>query len=119
MRIELAAAALLIFGTACATSSRPKAIDLDDGTIQIRVDNRNFNDARIIAVTRGGERRLGIVQGKTERDLTLPWETWGTIALRVQMLAGDTFTTPELETGPGELLELTIGVNVRGTTIRR
>jgi hypothetical protein len=119
MRLGTASIALLLFTGACAAAGSPKAIDIEAETIQVRVDNRNFNDARIIAVTDGGERRLGIVPGKTERNLTLPWQRWGMIRLRVQLLAGGTFTTVGLETGPGEFLELTIGANLNGTTIRR
>ena len=74
----------------------------------MEVDNRNFYDATIYVLTGAGERRLGIVQGKTERTFVTRLDGPDSVRFRVRMLAGGSFTTESMTAVPGEILVLII-----------
>lgn len=100
--------------TACAS---PGASPFDDGvepgTIHVEVDNQNFYDATVYVLSGAGERRLGIVRGKSEKTLVARLFVPGNVRLRVRMLAGASFTTEVMNAGPGETLLLIIPANLR------
>ena len=77
-------------------------------TVQVEVDNQNFNDATIYVLTGSGEQRLGIVRGKSVKTFVArlmgPYE----VRLRVRLLAGGSFTTEAMHASPGETLLLIV-----------
>ncbi|MFV2007333.1 MAG: hypothetical protein ACC667_07795 [Longimicrobiales bacterium] len=99
--------------TACAS---PGAGPFDDGvepgTIHVEVDNHNFYDATVYVITGAGERRLGIVRGKSEKTYVARLLAPGEVRLRVRMLAGGSFTTDPMNTIPGETIQLIIPAGV-------
>lgn len=121
MTCRMVAVALLLGAAGCGGTYGPAPFPVEgESTIlQIMVDNRNFNDANIIFLSDRGEKRLGVVDGKSERTFSLPWPRPDLIRLRVRLLAGGTFTTSGLEANPGELLVLEIRSNLRAATFRR
>lgn len=121
MNHRIAAVALLMGAAGCggAPGSAPFPGAGESTILQVMVDNRNFNDANIVFLSDRGEKRLGVVDGKSERTFSLPWPRPDLIRLRVRLLAGGTFTTSSLEANPGELLVLEIRSNLRASTFRR
>ena len=87
-------------------------------SIQINVENNNFNDATIRAVSRS-ERRLGVVSGNSRESFTLPWPTVDDLRIRIDILAGDRFTTNRVSVGPGDRVFLTIQNPVYRSLLRR
>ena len=108
--IVILTVSLALWVTACASSS---ATPFDQGgvslgTIQVEVDNQNFNDATVYLQSGSGEQRLGIVRGKSVKTFVArlmgPYE----VRLRVRLLAGGSFTTEAMHAAPGETLLLIV-----------
>ncbi len=86
--------------------------------IQINVMNNNFNEATVRAVART-ERRLGVVQGNGRESFTLAWPTVDDLRIRIDILAGDRFTTNRISVGPGDTVYLTIARPLYRSMLRR
>jgi len=111
-------AALIALGClACAACASPGASPFDagvaPGTIHVEVDNQNFYQATVYVVSSAGERRLGSLSGVSQKTFVARLVVPGDVRLRVRMLAGETFTTEPLQTGPGETLLLIIPTSLR------
>jgi hypothetical protein len=98
----------------CATAG--KAVDADPfkeapkgrQEIRIAVENLNFNDARLFALSLGKRQRLGIVAGKRSAVFTIPWPGPEPLRIEIDLLAGPKCTTRMIETDPGDTLDLII-----------
>ena len=86
--------------------------------IRINVVNNNFNEATVRAVART-ERRLGVVQGNSRQSFTLAWPTVDDLRIRIDVLAGDRFTTNRISVGPGDAVYLTITNPLYRSLLRR
>ncbi len=86
--------------------------------ITIEVENHNFNDATLRAVARM-ERRLGVVTGNGKQTFTIPWPTVNDLQIRIDVLAGDRFTTNRVSVSPGESVFLTIQNPLYRSLLRR
>ncbi len=109
VRLALLLAAV-VTATGCAglrTAPNPFEEGADDRVITIMVENHNFNDATLRAVGRT-ERRLGVVTGNGQHTFTIPWSTVDDLRIRIDILAGDRFTTNRVPVSPGESVLLTI-----------
>lgn len=103
--------------------SRSLTNPFDAGTataqsIRINVENNNFNEATVRAVSRT-ERRLGVVPGNGKESFTINWQTVDDLRIRIDILAGDRFTTNRVSVGPGETVHLTIQNPVYRSLLRR
>ena len=102
----------LALGSAACASSGPNPFDdAETGasrTVMVEVQNQNFYDATIYAITGAGERRLGIVAGNARRTFTARLVGPGDVRLRVRLLGGGSFTTQPMPASPGETLVLII-----------
>ena len=87
-------------------------------SIRINVVNNNFNEATVRAVART-ERRLGVVQGNGRESFTLAWPTVDDLRIRIDILAGDRFTTNRVSVGPGDQVHLTIARPLYRSMLRR
>ncbi len=87
-------------------------------SIRINVENNNFNEATLRAVARG-ERRLGVVQGNSRESFDLNWPAVDDLRIRIDILAGDDFTTNRVSVGPGETVHLTIQNPLYRSLLRR
>ena len=118
-RWTVLSAALLVAG---CTSSRelPSPFESGGGSGGIRVTalNNNFNEATVRAIYRG-ERRLGIVPGNGRASFSLPWPATDDLRIRIDILAGDRFTTNRVSVSPGETVFLTIENPVYRSLLRR
>ncbi len=86
-----------------------------EGSIHVRVDNRNFNDATIHAI-RGGERiRLGQVTGKSESTFKLKWNFSLPLAFYVDLIGGTGCNVREISVDPGDRVWVNIPVQIGAT----
>ena len=107
-----AAASTFLAAAGCAstgTASSPfsDAAPADD-QIRIEVRNLNWNEARLYAVSTGRRIRLGTVGGNQDAVYTLDWDFSLPLALEIQLVAGASCTTRQMQVDPGDLLELQI-----------
>ena len=86
--------------------------------ITIEVENHNFNEATLRAVSRT-ERRLGVVTGNGKGTFTIPWMTVDDLRIRIDLLAGDLHTTNRVTVGPGDSVHLTIQNPLRRSLLTR
>ncbi|MDH5589647.1 MAG: hypothetical protein OEZ65_10160 [Gemmatimonadota bacterium] len=98
--------AVLVWG--CATVGKNPFSGSGSGPTEIRiyVENRNFNDVRIYALATGGPRPLGVVGGNTRGEFRMEWTRLDEIRMRMEFLAGRTFTSNAVNVSPGDRLEL-------------
>jgi len=84
-------------------------------SVEIRVMNLNFNDARLWLIVRGGQRQLlGTVTGKGNDSFTVPWRLSAPAAIEIDLLSGGRCTSEELMLDPGDLLDFQIPVAFDG-----
>ena len=119
--VLLAATVVALAG--CAGASREVSDPFEGGAvasraIQINVVNNNFNEATIRSVGRT-ERRLGIVSGNGRETFTLVWPTVDNLRIRIDILAGDAFTTNVVTVGPGDSVHLTVANPLHRSLLRR
>ncbi len=88
------------------------------GLIRIDVVNDNFNEATVRAVART-ERRLGVVPGNGRESFTLPWPVVDDLRVRIDVLAGDRFTTNRVSVAPGDRVHLTVARPLYRSLLRR
>ena len=115
--------ALLAATSGCGAGGREVSNPFEGGgqtaqSIRINVENNNFNEATVRAVARS-ERRLGIVSGNSRESFTLNWPTVDDLRIRIDILAGDRYTTNRVSVGPGETVYLTIQNPVYRSLLRR
>lgn len=94
------------------------AAEPDD--LRVRVENLNFNEARIWLVVRGGERRsLGRVAGKSDAEFVVRWELSRPASIEIDLVAGGRCSTEELQLAPGDAIDLQIPSRFRTGTCSR
>lgn len=74
-----------------------------EGDITLRVENENFNDARLYARWNGERRRLGTVNGLSSGEFTIPARI-GSLRLEVDFIGGRGFVSGAMSVGPGDNL---------------
>ncbi len=84
------------------------AVEVLDAT-HVVIDNDNFLDMRIYAVSGGRRHQLGTVTGFTQETFVLPsWVLVANAPLRLVALpvgTGRTYSSPEVTVDPGDLVE--------------
>ena len=77
-------------------------------TLDVTVENQNFNDATITALWEGGSReRLGSVTGLTTQTFTVEPRS-SAVRFEVDFLAGADFVGDLIAANPGDHIELTL-----------
>ena len=107
--------ATLVVIAACATRGRlvererPFTSEpVAEETIRIHVQNDNFLDARIYAVGLGKRYLLGVVTGKQQVVLAIPWDFIGPLRIEIDLLTGPKCTTRIIVADPGDEFDLRI-----------
>jgi hypothetical protein len=77
-------------------------------SIELRVDNQNFNDVRLYLQTVRGRQMVGTVGGNARRTFEVDWRALDDLTVRMEFLAGDDYETNRIDVSPGDRLELTI-----------
>jgi len=78
------------------------------GQIELRVENLNFNDATLHAVSDGSRVRLGRVTGKSQATFQVDWPFVRDLRVEISLLASSDYTTRRLTVSPGESIRLLI-----------
>ena len=83
-------------------------VDKFGSVVRLTVQNNSFNDATIYAEWSSvGQRRIGIVTGKTSETLVFDWES-PRLRIEAKFMAGQGFTTDEMGVWQGDHLNLVI-----------
>ena len=107
--VRMAALILLVWITGCSgVRGRDPFTGTTKAMIFIEVDNRNFNQATIWMLSRSGQRRLGVVNGRGNKTFEVEWEGSDDLRLRVRVLGGQGFTTGRQLPIPGDHIQLYI-----------
>ena len=108
--------------SACAGTAQPANPFESRGSgaesVRVSVINNNFNEATLRALYRT-ERRLGVVSGNARQSFDLPWPAVNDLRIRIDILAGDSFTTNQVSVSPGETVFLTIERPLHRSWLRR
>ncbi len=76
--------------------------------LTLHVENQNFYDATLYAVSRGGDRqRLGVVGGNNQATFTFRWLR-DELRVVISLLAGGSTATEPILVSPGDSLNLII-----------
>ncbi len=115
MRKTLTSLAALVVIAGCGAPGRvveragPFTRDaVAEGTIRVHVQNDNFMDARLYAVGLSSRQHLGIVVGKQQAVLEIPWDFSMPLRIEIDLLAGPKCTTRTIDADPGDILDLRI-----------
>ncbi len=107
--------AALVLIAACVTPGRLVEREqpftrepVEEETIRIRVQNDNFMDARLHALSLSGRHLLGVVTGKQQAVLAIPWDFSGPLRIEIDLLAGPKCTTRPIDADPGDTFDLRI-----------
>jgi hypothetical protein len=113
-RLLAATVGVLLFASACVGRlGRPRdpfagGTPNAAGTIQVEVENINFNDASVFVVRLGDNIRLGDVRGKGEGSFEVPWNPGLPLRLRVNLVGGRGCITPEISVDTGDRIWIRI-----------
>lgn len=118
VRTSLLAALVVVAG--CGGRHVPSPFDPQGAsTLQITIDNQNFDQVRVYAVTVRGPRSLGQVGGRASGTFTIEWRQLDEIRFRLEFLAAEEYETDRINASPGDRIEVYISENPNNTTIRR
>ncbi len=110
---------VMIASAACAAGGRAIGGDPFEGSadsrassraseIRVRVRNSNFNAGTIYAVGPGNRRRLGRVEGASDGDFRMPWNSGDQLRFEVDLIASRRCVTRTVFVEPGQTLLLVI-----------
>lgn len=109
-----------ITGCSVATASNPFAArSAGAQEIQIVVESTTFNDVTIWAISQSRRVRLGRVGGMADSRFTMEWDHVEQLSLRIDMLAGQTYTTPAITVSAGERVLLRVRDPVSSSMVTR
>lgn len=111
---------VLLMLAACATTG-PSPFDEQGPTataVQVRVENRGFNDLRLYALSNHGQVPMGTVNGNSSRTIQVPWRQLDQISFRIDVLAGRSYRTEALAVSAGDKIELVIPDNPANAYLR-
>ena len=119
----IALGAVLVLAPACSPQSgvQPESPDPADPSPELRVANRNSSDATIYMLIRGSgtAHRIGSVTAFREARLAIPRAyARQDIQFRIRLFgSGDEYTTEEIYAGDVGYFVLTVGPELRLTTL--
>ena len=86
--------------------------EADQELVHIQVLNRNFADATLHSVVTGSRRRLGRVTGHGSATFRLDWPHSRPLRIEINLLAGQSCITRQLNVDPGDVVQLQIEPNL-------
>lgn len=118
--VRTLAFAALVALAGCAGRHAPSPFDPQGATtLRIDIDNQNFDQVRVYALTVRGPRALGQVGGRSSGTFTMEWRQLDEIRFRLEFLAAEQYETDRINASPGDRIEVYISENPNNTTIRR
>lgn len=104
----LALVAILAVAPACGSlaGGAPNPFDgsleqQQEDRLRIQIQNMNFNDITVYAVSLGQRVRLGNVTGKTDQSFRLEWNFANPISFEIDVVGGSGCNTMPLPVEPG------------------
>lgn len=97
----------LVGASACSSlgNSTPNPFDgaarSGENRLRIQVQNMNFNDVTVYAVSAGQRIRLGNVTGKTDENFQIDWNFANPISFQVDVIGGRGCDTSAIAVDPG------------------
>lgn len=97
----------LVAATGCGAGSNVRnpfdgsAARESESRLRVQIQNMNFNDITVFAVSSGQRVRLGSVTGKTDRDFRLAWNYANPISFEIDVVGGRGCGTQPLAVDPG------------------
>ena len=97
----------LVGASACGSlgNSTPNPFDgaarSGENRLRIQVQNMNFNDVTVYAVSAGQRIRLGSVTGKTDENFQIDWNFANPISFQVDVIGGRGCDTAAIPVDPG------------------
>ena len=88
------------------------------GTIRLVVQNHNFHQVTLKALSRA-QRRIGIVAGNSKETFNLAWPSVDDLVIEIDVLAGGNYNTNRLSMEPGETATLYIQQAIGLSTLVR
>jgi hypothetical protein len=120
--LVLAAVFLLVGGCAVLsggiTSSDPFRSQAEQ-RLSVRVENVNFDDMTVTALSPGRRHSLGRIPGRSTRQYSIPWSSTQEIRFQIEPQTGRRHTTRGVPVGPGEFVSLIITQPVERSVVRR
>ncbi len=101
--------ALAVGVVACA-SSGSRFDELEPGRggeLALEVENQNFYDATLYAVSGSRRHRLGTVGGNGKRNFTFPW-VGPEVRIEIRLISVGSYLTEPITVDRGDVLQLTI-----------
>jgi outer membrane biogenesis lipoprotein LolB len=118
--VVLALAATFLGACGGGAARNPYEESRGGSTTQIRisVENRDFTDVRVYAVTPSGDRPLGVVGGNQTETFRLEWRQLATLYFRLDFLAGSQYTTQAVTVSPGNQVDVEIPASPTNIIVR-
>lgn len=109
-----------VTGCGVATAANPfSSRSSGPREIEIVVESNAFNDVTIWAISQSQRLRLGRVSGMANARFTLDWDHVEQLSLRIDMLAGQSYTTPSVTVSAGERVILRVRDPLTGSIVTR
>lgn len=109
---------VVLAGCSSATSGSNPFAEAPTDEIRLRVENRNFDQVTIYAVTPTRRIRLGTVVGSGRESFVLEWDTSRPLAADIDVVGGPTFRTPSIQVRSGRTVDLIIETDLRNSRLR-
>lgn len=110
-RSRLVGTLLTLVFLGCGSANAPSPFDggaRASREIQIVVESSTFNDATVWVISQSRQERVGRVSGMASASFRINWDSIQQLQFRIDLLAGQTYTTPAITVSPGERVVLTL-----------
>lgn len=102
-----------LMAAGCASANPAPAWGTDergrpDNQITVRVQNRQFSDVTLWAVSDGGRLRMGTVSSMGSEIVRVPWSGLRPLQVEINLLQGGTFVTSPVNVPEGEQVTLVV-----------
>jgi hypothetical protein len=115
--------ALLFLACGCggALQDTPSPFDERGGTtsLELSVDNQNFNNVRLTVESIRGRRMVGRVSGSSRGTFRIPWAGVHELTIRIEILSGGEYVSNRVTASAGDRLELLVASDPRSSVLRR
>ncbi len=104
----LAVLILVLIAVSCAPLGRRGAAPGAPDRIPVEVENQNFYEATIYAITNAARVRIGRVGGNASGVLSAPFPATGQLGFEIRLLAVGAYSTHSVAVVPGDTVHLVV-----------
>jgi hypothetical protein len=80
--------------------------------LRVQIQNMNFNDVTVFAISSGQRVRVGSVTGKTDGNFRLNWNYADPISFQISVVGGRNCDTPPIAVDPGARVWVQIPIEI-------